>query len=191
MEKERPSLCPLLCFLADKIFRRRLGVAEFTFFLSANSTKMCFQPSSSHCARLCSRPFLAELHCPQPAGADICQKSRPPSRIFRLQLGGWAGRANYKAGSGSSSSSWSGRHTPPVVGETLPGAGLRWAWNGRRLYTSTDRSSLVPWANKDSREGRTQAQKVFLAGGRTKARVLSLGLKAGCFASLRLSFLHL
>lgn len=56
------NLSPFLSFLADKLFCSSLGIAEWAVFPSANSTKMCFQPSHGRPARLCSRPFPAEPH---------------------------------------------------------------------------------------------------------------------------------
>lgn len=81
-------------------------------------------------------------------------------------------------------------HVPPVVGEALPGAGLRWAWSSRHLYARADRSPpVLSGPARPAGKCAGKAQKVSLAGGRTKVRVLSLGLLVGCFASFRLNFL--
>lgn len=124
------------------MFCRRFSVAELTFFLSANSTKMCFQPSSGPYARLCSRPFQAELPCPRLAGADICQKNRPPSRIFRLQLGGRLAEQITKQAPAPAPDGVG--QAPRVVGEALPAAVLRWTGSSRRPHQGTQESPSVP-----------------------------------------------
>lgn len=55
-------------------------------------------PCSNPSAKLGSQPLPAQLHhSGRLVEADICQESRPPSRIFRLQMhGGLAGRERLK-----------------------------------------------------------------------------------------------
>lgn len=137
-ENSPQSVIPLL-FFANKIFCRSF-IVRITFFLSANSTRMCFQPSGPD-ARLCSRPFQAELPCPRLAAADICQKSRPPSRIFRLQLGGRLAEQITKQAPAPAPDGVG--QAPPVVGEALRAAGLRRTGSSRRPHTRAHRSPQV------------------------------------------------
>ena len=151
MKRAALSLSPVLLFLADTIFCSSLGVAERTFFLSVHFTKVRFQPSHCPSARLRSRPFPAEPHCLWPAGADICQRSRPPSWIFRLQLGGWlAEHITKQARVPTAARVGQALHVRVRDCQELASDGL-----GAAAVRGARRSHQVPPASEDSREACT------------------------------------
>lgn len=189
---EGAALCltSSLLFLADKIFCRSLSVAELTFFLSANSAKTCFQPASGSSARLCRRPL--SLWSGAAPGQRGLTSAREADHLLGFSVCSWAG--------GLAEQSAKQAPTPALLGR-----GRRPGWWARRCrepardgpggagaHAGARRSPPAP-LGQQGEQGTTRAKHRASSWlrGRTKLRVFSLGLQAGCFASPRLSFLYL
>lgn len=179
--KEGPSICHLFCCFLQTRYPVAVLVLQNEH---SNSPTMCFQPSHGPPARLRSPPFPAELHCLWPAGADICQKSRPPSWIFRLQLGGWLAEQITKQAPVPAPAR--AGQAPPVWRQ-LPGAGRRGAWSSR--VRGARRSQQVPGAGEDGREGVPRPTGGSGQPGRTKASGSFLRDVGQVLLPFRLSFL--
>lgn len=143
------SLSSSLLLLANKIFCRSFSVTELTFFLSSNSTKMCFQPSSGPCARLCSS--LSRQSCTAPGRLGLTS-ARKADHLLGFSVCSWEGglaeqitkQAPVPAPDGV------GRG-PRGVGKALPAAGLRWTRSSRYPRAREHRNPKCPWANNDSK----------------------------------------
>lgn len=156
--------------------RQGLIVAELTFFLSANSTKMCFQPSSY--------PVPGRLRLTSARKAD---------HLLGFSVCSWeGGLAEQITKQAPAPAPARAGQAPRVVGEALPGAGWRWAWSSRRPHVWANRSPHVS-VGQEGEQGRMQARDRGSSWlqGRIQVGVLYLGLHTGCFAFFRLSFLSL
>lgn len=138
------------------------------------------------CQTLPQASFPVERCCPRLAGADICQGSRPPSRIFRLQLGGRAGRAECKAGSHSSSAR--AGQARRVVGKALPGAGPRWAQRSRRTRGGPQESPSAPGPTRRAGNDAGKAQSVLLAPRKDEVESLLSGTSGRLFCLSQTQF---
>ena len=105
-----------------------------------------------------------------------------------MQLGGRAGRANYKAGSGSSSClGWAG---PSCGGRGLASSWLKMGLEQQAPTRLGEQES--PCVRGPKRRAGTDAGKVmrvFLAARKDSGRSPLSGIHAGCFTLFRLSFL--
>lgn len=125
--------------------RQSLSAAELTFFLSANSTKMCFQPSSY----------------PVPGWLRLTS-AREADHLLGFSVCSWEGglAEQITKQAPAPTPAWAGL-APRVVGEALPAAGSRWAWSSRRPYVRRTGVPMCPWAKKESREGCGQGAEGF------------------------------
>ena len=123
--------CLFFFFLAGS-----LSVAELTFFLSANSTKMCFQPSS----------YLV------PGWLGLTS-AREADHLLGFSICSWEGglAEQITKQAPAPAPAWAGL-APRVVGEALPAAGSRWAWSSRRPHVWANRSPHVSVGQKGEQE---------------------------------------
>ena len=132
--EEQTSACCLLCFFF--FLAGSLSVAELTFFLSANSTKMCFQPSS----------YLV------PGWLGLTS-AREADHLLGFSICSWEGglAEQITKQAPAPAPAWAGL-APRVVGEALPAAGSRWAWSSRRPHVWANRSPHVSVGQKGEQE---------------------------------------
>ena len=140
--------------------RQSLSAAELTFFLSANSTKMCFQPSSY----------------PVPGWLRLTS-AREADHLLGFSVCSWEGglAEQITKQAPAPTPAWAGL-APRVVGEALPAAGSRWAWSSRRPHVWANRSPHVSVGQKGE-QGRMWARRSGFSWlqGRIQVGVLSLG----------------
>ena len=136
--EEQTSACCLLWFFSC---RQSLRVAELTFFLSANSTEMCFQPSSY----------------PVPGWLGLTS-AREADHLLGFSVCSWeGGLAEQITKQAPAPAPARAGLAPRVVGEALPAAGSRWAWSSRRPHVWANRSPHVSVGQKGE-QGRIRAR---------------------------------
>ena len=166
--EEQTSACCLLWFFSC---RQSLRVAELTFFLSANSTEMCFQPSSY----------------PVPGWLGLTS-AREADHLLGFSVCSWeGGLAEQITKQAPAPAPARAGLAPRVVGEALPaqdGPGAAGAHTSGRTGVP-----MCPWAKKESREGYGQGAEDLPGCKEGFRKESSLWDSCRLFSLFRLSFL--